>query len=70
MKLKPCPFCGNPEDTKPESVFLWRVYDLPITHEDAYDIVVRCVWCGVCGEVCSTEKEAVKSWNTRQESSG
>jgi ferredoxin len=66
MELKSCPFCGNPEDSKPEVINVWQAFDLALSHEDALDFMVMCEWCGACGEQCSTPKEAIKSWNTRQ----
>ena len=53
MKLKPCPFCGNPYNTKPEITTLWQAFDMSTDHPDAGDIVVRCEYCGAVGEQCS-----------------
>ena len=65
-ELKSCPFCGSPEGTKPETVYLWQAFDLPVTNENAYDIVVRCEYCGAVGEACSYKNQATEAWNTRK----
>ena len=48
-ELKPCPFCGK------RDMSIWCVVSFR----------VRCDWCGVKGEKCSTEQQAIKAWNTR-----
>lgn len=51
MELKTCPFCGG-------SAYV-DVY------EDDYRFFVSCVFCGARTDSCTTEKEAIESWNNR-----
>lgn len=67
MDLKPCPFCGNPKGTKPEVVRVSQAFDLGNLHEDKDDFIVRCEWCGSCGEGCCNPNAAIKAWNTRHD---
>ena len=64
MELKSCPFCG---DKNPQVVRLWQAFDLGELHPDRNEYLVRCEWCGSCGEQCCNHTSAVKAWNTRKE---
>jgi len=55
--LKPCPFCGDTEGVVGDYIQLdpeWVV------------TTVRCDTCGAFGPECSSRKQAIDAWNSRE----
>ena len=63
-KLKPCPFCGNPNvEIKDDGVFNHAYYGVkenPNLHFYAF-----CPRCGARSDVCSDEETVAEIWNRR-----
>ena len=53
-KIKECPFCGY--------IPYWNGYSGGVTIDSH---IICCGKCGSCSDTYSTEKKAIKAWNTR-----